>query len=173
MPRKALSEEEKAARQAKRETPEGIRDQLDKLKEKEAKLLADLAIKEHPALETTITSVSGIVRDAQKATKAMTLGIESSVERKREAFQKKIEMYENKIAAIRESISNLSGDSVKGQLEENRATAMVNLKRILVASEDQFAAAGVTAEMLVPAVGNFLDELATVEVPAEAEAVEA
>jgi len=165
--------EETMAKEKKETTAVDMKEQLAKLRQKEAKLLADLAVKEHPELEASIQSVSAFQRDVQKADSALKMGGEVAVEKEREAIEKQIAFYTNKLEALQESLKMADKDRVLAQLTDARKDAMIGLKKAIAAAAVEFETVGVEVEDLIPTVVPFMEEINALEIPAEAPAAEA
>jgi hypothetical protein len=159
-----LSEEEKALKAAERATPAGIREQLEKNRIKQNKLMADLAIKEHPELESSITTITNFIQELQKSDNAIKMGAEANVQAERDRVAKQIEFYQNKIKALQDAQSKADSSSIVDQLRTNRTTALKNLKRAMNAVSEDFKKVGVNLGDLIPTVSPYEAELATVSV---------
>jgi hypothetical protein len=73
MGRKAMSEEEKKRAEELRNTPEGLRSTLARLRERESKLLVDLAIRDHPHIEDHIVEILRLVKEVETTRPAAVL----------------------------------------------------------------------------------------------------
>jgi len=154
-----LTDEEKKAKAEAKQTPEGLQAELAKLREKEAKLLADLAIKQHPELESGIQTITNFLQELEKADGSLKLGTEASVEQERARLQKQIEFYQNKIDAIKESLAKADAGTIIAQLKESRKTALVNLRRAVDAVNGEFTSVGVTIDQLIPTISKYQTEI--------------
>jgi hypothetical protein len=67
MGRNKMSEEEKQRAEEFRKTPDGIKQTLSRLKEREAQLLADLALREHPELEEHLVVLIELLKEVGAA----------------------------------------------------------------------------------------------------------
>lgn len=129
MPRKKLSEEEKAARKAYRESPEGIAEALEKAREKERKLLRKLALKEHPELEETVEVLVSIHKEVKKAERELDKGAGASLEEQRERVENKIRLIEERLQTARDELAGLSEAAVIADLKAKRDAALVELAK--------------------------------------------
>jgi valyl-tRNA synthetase len=156
MARRKLSDEEKAAKKSQKESPEFIEGELEKLRAKESKLMAMMAIKQHPGLEDAIETISNFVQEVDRAIKA---GANVSLAKKQERLQKQIAHYEEKIAAIKEKLSETNEDSLLESLSGSRSDALTNLKNAVASVSSEVMDAGVTVESLVPTIEPFMADI--------------
>lgn len=154
-----MTDEEKAKRKALKESPEGIREQLAKLKENEAKMIADLAVKENPELEASITTVSSFIREVQKNDEALKMGADVNVEKQRAGLRNQIEFYQKKIEGIKAQLDSSDADTVLSQLRDGRTKAIANLADAVKTVAPDMAKHGTSVESLIPTILPFLDEI--------------
>ena len=160
MAKTAKTDEQKAADKVQRESPDGLKDQLAKLRQKEAKLVADLAVKEHPELQTSIETLVSFIQEADKATKAKSLGADAYIAKQREKIQSNIEMYENKISALKEQLDKADVDSINNQLATQEGEALNTLSKAYHAVAPEFEKVGVNVISLIPMLEPYMDKIA-------------
>jgi len=152
----------------KDKTATDIQSELDKMALKKSKLLADLAVKKHPELAESITTVSAFIREAEKANKALSLGADTNVAAEKERLDKQIAYYQNKIDALKTSAENIDPAKVKGALAKQHGQAMVNLKKAVAAVNESFADKGVEIGVVLPQLAAMQEAIDATEIPAEA-----
>lgn len=159
MAKASKTQEQKDADKAQRESPDGLKDQLAKLRAKESKLVADLAVKEHPELQASIETLVNFIQEADKATKAKSLGADANIAKQREKIQANIEMYENKIAALKESLDKADVDSINSQLEVQEGEAMEKLAKAYHSVAPEFEKVGVNVISLIPMLEPYMEQI--------------
>jgi uncharacterized protein YaaN involved in tellurite resistance len=168
MAREKMTEEEKAKRKAYKDSEAGLAEELAKLNAKQAELSAKLAIKKFPALESAIGSIGSFIQEIVKCDAALDRGAEGNLAKQRDATEKQIEFYTNKIEQLRETLANLDESRIIGELKTNRAEAMLNLKRAVNASQEDFDKSGLNdLTVVIPTIQPYLEELDSIEIPAE------
>lgn len=144
--------------------PEALTKLLNTLKDKEAKLEADLAIKECPELEAGITQVVLAMNEVRrwdtsimKNPKPETAETQKAVE----ALCNQIEFYRHKLATAESSLQEKGGKASKkyAELRRNRREALKQLSAIFSASEEVFAVQGISLKQLIPSIADFTENL--------------
>lgn len=141
---------------------EGLREELAKLKDKEARLEADLVVREHPDLEKAIIRLILVMTEVRKAEKdiAVTDKPPETARKQIEALQNQLRFYENKIVAIKAQIESLSGDAGTkfATLRSKRAEAVLKLQAEWTTAKPEFDAKSVKMLDLIPSLNDLLNE---------------
>jgi len=140
--------------------PEELREMLKKLKDKESRLEADLAIKEHPELEQGITCLILAMVDVKKVdqqlrvTKRPASGNEAQVA----ALTKQIAFYKNKMEAAQATLDELTGGSGKKltTLNTKQCEALGELRKQYDEWADAFGDAGVDMFDMIPSLQDYV-----------------
>lgn len=162
------------------DSPVELGELLRKLKDKETRLEADLAIKEFPELEIGITEVVLALSDVKKArelekvTKASsmdsrraeaTLEQIAAAEAKIDALRlmdasatrdRQISFYENRLAILKESIAENEEVEVIAEVRMSVAEATNRLKEIYAKWSEPFEENGIDLPELIPALRELL-----------------
>lgn len=135
-----------------------LREKLKKLKDKEVKLEADLAIREQPELEKQIIDLILTVSDLKKVDKNIKIssGVSVDVDSRLEANNRLIKFYESKIRVLRDTNKELSsGDGKYVKLREEREKLVMRLKGKFKEVTDSFDK--VNFQELVPSLSEYLE----------------
>lgn len=133
-----------------------FQNELEKLEKKKMQLRINQAKKENPALVEALDSIQKFATEATKSSLALEAGADVSVEKDKEALDKKITLYEKKIADLKEMKNNLDSGAVKQRYEELHAENVEKLKNAVENYSDDFESAGLSVTEIIPDLEPFL-----------------
>ncbi len=141
--------------------PAALADRLRRLKDKEARLEADLAIKDHPALEAAITHVVLAMADVRKmdATLLRSNKPAKLEDRKQvEALVKQIEFYKHKLTTAKELLREKGGRDAEKYAEtrQSRVKAFNQLQFIFEQASEVFESQGLNLTQVIPSIADFI-----------------
>ena len=142
------------------DTLDGLREALAKLKDKEARLEADLAIKEHPELEHHLATI--VLRFVEW--KRATAGLEAmkptdAGQRKQvEALQRQLEFYQAKVEDVRAALADAGAVKNHELLAGKQNLARDVLRHACDEAGPELVAAGVRMVDLLPSLEDFISE---------------
>ena len=139
--------------------PERLREMLEKLKDKEMRLEADLAIKDCPAMEQAITELVLCIADCRRAEKTATVveRSDAAVQKRIETLRSQIAYYENKIRTFKATLAELEDpDSDGPRFSEEAGKFRARLRKHFDDWVDAFSERGVELETLIPQLNDFL-----------------
>ena len=150
MPRPHMSDEEKRSAEEFRNTPEGLRKKLQSLKEKESKLLADLAMREHPELEEPLAEISFLMDRVTEANSDYESDWTEHAEQERSKLRKKINEFIDKANALEDEFAECSAERFEQINKSALIKAMKNLAEALLKHSPAFKERGVEPSTLLP-----------------------
>jgi len=137
---------------------DGLREALAKLKDKEARLEADLAIKEHPELEEHLATV--VLRFVEwKRAVAGFEALQPSDEKQRAqlaALQRQLDFYEAKVADVRAAMADAGAGKNHERLVTKQTVARDTLREAYEAAVPDLETHGVRMVELLPSLEDFL-----------------
>ena len=137
-----------------------LRAMIEKLKDKEARLEADLAIREHPRLEDGIMTLVLAMSDVRKLDGQIKITDRPSRDttRERDRLEKLITFYEGKIATCRSQLESVSdgSDAKFISLRKDRAEASARLQDHMNEWADAFGDVDVDICKLIPSLHDLL-----------------
>lgn len=136
-------------------TPEQLREALRSLRDKEARLEADLAIKEHPELEAEITPIVLALTQLKVCDKELTASIDVSGQKELKAVEAQLIYFKRRVRELEQVREKLIASSKSARLEERRESCAEELNDILMASVPKFEAVGVSIHQIVPSLEDF------------------
>jgi len=157
MARPKLSEAEKAEREAKKNSPEALDNELAKIERKQAELKLKKAVAGHPELVDVVTSVSASVEELVKIDEALKGGEDANREKVRASLNQRIAYFENQIANLKKELDTTTGSAIVESLKTQRSKALGGLREVLSAHAGKFTAAGVDPFAVIPNLGNYRD----------------
>ena len=147
--------------------PVELRKLLVKLKDKEVRLEADLAIREHPELEEGIMMIVLSLSDAKKIAQGLKL-VERPAEKIQTqvvSLQTQIKFYQNKLLSLQENLARLVGGTSDNfvKLSEDYIAKQKILREHVNAWETKFMEFGVNLLELIPTLSEHLPARVSVE----------
>ncbi len=144
--------------------PEILAKLLVTLKDKEAKLEADLAIKECPELEAGITQVVLVMNEVRRLDASIMKNPKPETEEDQRAVEvlcNQLEFYRHKLAAVESSLQEKGGKAAKkyAELRRNRREALKQLSTIFSGVGEVFASKGIDLKQLLPSIADFTENL--------------
>jgi predicted nucleic acid-binding Zn-ribbon protein len=142
--------------------PEVLKERLQKLRDKEVKLEADLAIKDQPELEEGITHVVLAMYEVRKLDSAIRKSQKPATPEDRravDALVKQIQFYKSKLAAAEQGLKERGGSTAEkyAVLHQHRARAANQLLKIFDETHDVFSGKGINLTNLLPSVKDLLE----------------
>jgi len=140
--------------------PKVLASMLAALKDKEAKLEADLAIKEHPELEAGVAAVVLRLVEARKA-KAKLDTVQPSDAKKRERLQMlhtRLEHLRRQVEATEAALADEEGGAKYDGMRVKLEAAVVGLQEEFDKWLPEFREHGVRLRELLPSLADFLPE---------------
>lgn len=139
---------------------EGLQARLAALKDKEARLEADLAIRDNSELESEIIRLVILMTDVKKAEKEITVSDKppSGNLKELEALGNQLKFYQGKVDTLKARIEELSGDagSKFSSLKTKKESAIAKLQEEWDKAKPSFDAAGVQLLALLPTMADLL-----------------
>lgn len=137
------------------EAPE-LRKMLKALKNKETKLEADLAIKEHPELEDTITPIVLALNNLKICSKKLSQVSDPAWNKKVKTCEQQLVFFRKRVSDLEAELSDLLESSEAPALIAKRDEAAGELKNILEKCENDFSLAGIKADDLIPSLEDYV-----------------
>jgi len=137
------------------EAPE-LRKMLKALKNKEAKLEADLAIKEHPELEDSITPIVLALNNLKSCSKKLSQVSDPAWSKQVKSCEQQLVFFKKRVANLETELSELLSSSEAPALIEKRDEAAGELRSILEKCEMDFSLAGIKADDIIPSLEDFV-----------------
>jgi len=137
--------------------PDKLHELLKKLKDKEAKLEADLAIQEHPELEDGITAVVLAMSACRKADRKFKLAEKPPVPEREhiESLEAQVEYYRSKLDAAETALAErVEGSYLK--IKRAQRAAHDTVKTTFETWRHTFDERGVDINSLLPGLANLL-----------------
>jgi len=150
MPRPPMSDEEKKRAEEFRNTPEGLRKTLNRLKEKESKLLADLAMRDFPELEEPLVEISFHIDEVLSAKENYEDSHEEAAEKESAKLRKRILEYKDKINGLEQDLNETTADRFETVNKEALINALSDLGAVLNKHKQVFKERGVEPTTLLP-----------------------
>lgn len=138
----------------------GLQTRLAMLKDREARLEADLAIRESPELEAKIIRLVILMTDVKKAEKEITVSDKppSGNLKELEALGNQLKFYQGKVDTLKARIEELSGDagSKFSTLKTKKALALSKLQEEWDMMKADVEKEGVNLLTLLPTLADLL-----------------
>jgi len=144
--------------------PMALKALLQKLKDKEMRLEADLAIKEHPEVEDAIVRLALAIADVKKIDGAILKADKPETEEGRkqlEGLVNRIRYLENNLAAAKQLLRESHGGTIGEryvELKKYRDMAKAQLQTIYQETGKIFAEAGLDLDSILPSVKDYLEK---------------
>lgn len=137
--------------------PDKLREMLRKLKDREMLLEADLAIKECPELEQSITELVLCVADCRSVEKTSRVmrRTDEAARGRVDALRRQVEYHENKLGALRRVLAGLEDAGGKRSDEELRGLCD-RLRERHDAVSGEFVQRNVDLGAMIPQLHHFL-----------------
>lgn len=150
MPRPHMSDEEKRRAEEFRNTPDGLRKKLQSLKEKESKLLADLAMREHPELEEPLAEISFLIDRVVDANFDYEGDWTDFAEQEQAKIRKKINDFIDKANALEDELAECSAERFEQINKAALIQSLADLTESLKKHSTAFKERGVEPSTLLP-----------------------
>ena len=129
---------------------------LKSLKNKEARLEADLAIKEHPELETAITPIVLALNKFNDWNKKLASVSDPAWSKELRSVESQLVFYRKRVADLELTRGSLLSDSETPKIQEGRDLAERELRETIVKYGDSFSSAGIAPDSLIPSLEDFV-----------------
>ena len=133
-----------------------LKEALKTLKNKEARLEADLAIKEHPELEDSITPIVLALTKFNDWDKKLTSVADPSWTKEIKSVEKQLIFYRKRVLDLEASHCSLLSSSEVPTLREGRNLAAQELRETLSQHSPNFSSVGITADAIIPSLEDFV-----------------
>lgn len=138
------------------ESTEHLREMLKKLKDKEMKLEADLAIKEHPELEKGIIEVILLISDVRKAERGIKVIKRVDEKKRMEVLKEQIEYCEKKLTAYRAALEEINSEDKTKRMRSDRELAVKKLNKCYKEWQELLVDSNVDLKKLIPPLEDYL-----------------
>ena len=133
-----------------------LKSALKSLKNKEAKLEADLAIKEHPELEGAITPIVLALNKFNAWNKELSDVSDPAWTKELKSTESQLAFYRKRVQTLEELRDKLLSDSEAPQIQSSRDEAERELRDIIIRHENSFSLVGISPEYLIPSLEDFI-----------------
>ena len=135
--------------------PDQLRDTLAKLKDKESRLEADLAIKEHPELESEITPIVLALTQLKQCDKDLAKNVNVEQQKTLKSLDNQILYFDRRVAELHRQRSGILAASQVEKFEKLRDKWSTTLKTLVSQSSDKFDEFGVSLRQIIPSIEDF------------------
>lgn len=132
-----------------------LRDALKTLKDKEAKLEADLAIKEHPELEDAITPIILALHKVKVCDRKLSEVTDVTWQKQVREVNSQIQYFRSRVLACEEKRDKLLESSEAPAIQADRDWHADNLRELVAESVERFTKAGISLKNLIPSLEDF------------------
>ena len=129
---------------------------LKSLKNKEARLEADLAIKEHPELENAITPIVLALNKFNDWNKRLLSASDPAWSKELKSVESQLVFYRKRVADLELTRDSLLSDSEAPKIQEGRDLAERELRDAIFKHGDSFSSIGIAPDSLIPSLEDFV-----------------
>jgi hypothetical protein len=137
-------------------SPLELKTALKKLKNKEARLEADLAIKEHPELEEAITPIVLALNKFNDWNKKLSSVADPTWSKELKSIEKQLVFYKKRVKDLERNRNSLLSISELPTLREGRDLAAKELREMLTSYRSNFSSAGISPDDIIPSLEDFV-----------------
>ena len=132
-----------------------LREALQTLKDKEAKLEADLAIKEHPELEDAITPIILALHKVKLCDRKLSEVTNISWQKEVKEVTLQLQYFRRRVLACEGVRDKLLESSEAPAIQADRQSHADNLRDLVSESTGRFTDAGISLHNLIPSLEDF------------------
>jgi hypothetical protein len=136
-------------------TQDELRTALRTLKDKEAKLEADLAIKECPDLEDAITPIVLALHKVKLCDRKLSEVTNVTWQKQVKEVNSQLQYFRNRVLACKQARDELLKSSEAPAIQADRQSHADNLRDLISESTERFGKAGISLQTIIPSLEDF------------------